>query len=137
MHAGDYSLRHVLRSADARRDAHLVAQRLYELAAAAGSEPAPVVPSEAASPQAEQAPLWPSVEPITPPIFILGHWRSGTTHLYNIMSRAEHFHTVSPFATALPWDFLSLTRLFGPALAKALPEGRYIDNIPVAPDSPQ
>lgn len=78
-----------------------------------------------------------SVEPVTPPIFILGHWRSGTTHLYNIMSRAEHFHTVSPFATALPWDFLSLTRLFGPALAKALPEGRYIDNIPVGPDSPQ
>ncbi|MCH7607022.1 MAG: hypothetical protein IIC94_00415 [Chloroflexi bacterium] len=66
LHAGDYSLRHVLRSADARRDAHLVAQRLYELASAAGSEPAAVVPSEAASPQAEQAPLWPSVRPIMP-----------------------------------------------------------------------
>ena len=60
LHAGDYSLRHVLRSADARRDAHLVAQRLYELASAGGSEPA----AEAASPEAEQAPLWPSVEPI-------------------------------------------------------------------------
>ena len=66
LHAGDYSLRQVLRSADARRDAHLVAQRLYELASVAESAPAPVVPSAAASPEAEQAPLWPSVEPITP-----------------------------------------------------------------------
>ncbi len=62
LHAGDYSLRHVLRSANARRDAHLVAQRLYELAAAVGSEPAAKVPS----PEAEQAPLWPAVEPIMP-----------------------------------------------------------------------
>jgi hypothetical protein len=77
------------------------------------------------------------IEPIAPPIFILGHWRSGTTHLYNIMSRAPHFHTVSPFATALPWDFLSLTRFLGRVLSKALPEGRYIDNVPVEPDSPQ
>ncbi|MCH7483397.1 MAG: hypothetical protein IIC31_11305, partial [Chloroflexi bacterium] len=39
VHAGGYALRHVLRSADARRDAYLVAQRLYELAAVARSEP--------------------------------------------------------------------------------------------------
>ena len=62
LHAGDYSLRHVLRSADARRDAHLVAQRLYELASAGGSEPE----AEVALPEAEQAPLWPTVEPIMP-----------------------------------------------------------------------
>ena len=60
LHAGDFSLRQVLRSVDARRDAHLVAQRVYELASAAGSEPAAAVPS----PEAEQAPLWPTVEPI-------------------------------------------------------------------------
>ena len=77
------------------------------------------------------------IEPIAPPIFILGHWRSGTTHLYNVMSKADHFQTVSPFATALPWDFLSLTRYLGRVLSKALPEGRYIDNVPVDPDSPQ
>ena len=62
LHAGDYSLRHVLRSADARRDAYLVAQRLYELASAAGTEPAAEVPS----PEAEQAPLWPPPEPVAP-----------------------------------------------------------------------
>ena len=62
LHAGDYSLRHVLRSADARRDAHLVADRVYELASMAGSEPA----AKAPAPEAEQAPLWPSPEPVVP-----------------------------------------------------------------------
>ena len=62
LHAGDYSLRHVLRSADARRDAHLVADRVYELASMAGSEPV----AKVAAPEAEQAPLWPSPEPVVP-----------------------------------------------------------------------
>lgn len=74
---------------------------------------------------------------ITPPIFILGHWRSGTTHLYNILGQSEQFGTVSPFATALPWDILTLGRLFRPLLARSLPEHRYIDNVAVSPTSPQ
>ncbi|MEE8371648.1 MAG: sulfotransferase [Sphingomonadales bacterium] len=78
-----------------------------------------------------------SARPMEPPIFIVGHWRSGTTHLYNLMGQAGHFGFVTPFSTALPWDFLSLTKLFGGLLEKALPEGRYIDNIPVRADSPQ
>ncbi|WP_201155173.1 sulfotransferase [Rhodothalassium salexigens] len=72
-----------------------------------------------------------------PPIFILGHWRSGTTHLYNILSKAPQFGYVSPFATGLPWDFLLLGNLVSPLLEKALPEHRYIDNIGVDSDSPQ
>ena len=72
-----------------------------------------------------------------PPIFIVGHWRSGTTHLYNILSQGSRFGYVSPFATALPWDFLLLGRMLEPLLARALPSGRYIDNVAVEPDSPQ
>lgn len=71
------------------------------------------------------------------PVFILGHWRSGTTHLYNVLAKAGHFAFVSPFATALPWDFLLLGRMLAPLLAKKLPEHRYIDRIPVRKDSPQ
>ena len=74
--------------------------------------------------------------PAPAPLFILGHWRSGTTHLYNIMSKAD-FGFVPPIATGLPWDFIVMGRLFGPLLERALPEHRYIDNIPVLPDSPQ
>lgn len=76
-------------------------------------------------------------EPIEPPIFIIGHWRSGTTHLYNVMSKSPRFAYVSPFATALPWDFMLIGRLFAPLLKMALPENRFIDNIPVRADSPQ
>ncbi len=78
-----------------------------------------------------------SIPEITDPIFIVGHWRSGTTHLYNLMSQSPQFGYVSPFATALPWDFLLMQRLFGGLLKKALPDGRYIDNVPVEADSPQ
>ncbi|MEM7570534.1 MAG: sulfotransferase [Pseudomonadota bacterium] len=74
---------------------------------------------------------------IEPPIFILGHWRSGTTHLYNIFGQSPQFGTVSPFATALPWDMLSIGTLFRPALERSLPEHRYIDNVAVTPDAPQ
>ena len=71
------------------------------------------------------------------PIFIVGHWRSGTTHLYNVMSRSEAFGYVSPIATGLPWDFLLLDRMLGPLLRATLPSDRFIDRIPVKPDSPQ
>ncbi|GAK32409.1 sulfotransferase family protein [Iodidimonas nitroreducens] len=71
------------------------------------------------------------------PIFILGHWRSGTTHLYNVLSKSDRFGYVSPFATALPWDFLLLGRALEPLLVKKLPEHRYIDRVRVDADSPQ
>ena len=74
--------------------------------------------------------------PSKPPIFILGHWRSGTTHLYNIMSKAE-FGYVPPLAAGLPWDLLGLASLLKPLLEKTLPSDRFIDKIPVLPDSPQ
>ena len=70
------------------------------------------------------------------PIFIVGHWRSGTTHLANLMSQAG-FGFVSPLAAGLPWDLLGLARLFRPWLEQTLPEDRFIDNVPVTPTSPQ
>lgn len=75
--------------------------------------------------------------PLTPPVFILGHWRSGTTHLYNVMANDPQWGIVTPFATGLPWEVLSLGRLCRPLLKKGLPEHRYIDNVPVEEDSPQ
>ncbi len=79
----------------------------------------------------------PPARDLAPPVFILGHWRSGTTHLYNIMCKSGDYAFVPPVATGLPWDLFGLARAFRPLLEKALPEHRYIDNIPVTPDSPQ
>lgn len=73
---------------------------------------------------------------LTPPVFILGHWRSGTTHLYNMMSLGD-FAYVPPVAVGLPAETLTLARWLRPFLERQLPESRYIDNIPVTPTSPQ
>ena len=77
------------------------------------------------------------VSEMQPPVFILGHWRSGTTHLYNVMTKSGAWGYVPPVATGLPWDLFGIARVFNPLLEKALPKHRYIDKIPVNPDSPQ
>jgi omega-hydroxy-beta-dihydromenaquinone-9 sulfotransferase len=74
---------------------------------------------------------------LPPTIFILGHWRSGTTHLYNVMAKAPRFGYVSPITTGLPWDALGIGRALRPLLERMLPDERWIDPIPVRPDSPQ
>jgi hypothetical protein len=79
----------------------------------------------------------PKLEDMPAPVFILGHWRSGTTHLYNIMCESGAWGYVPPVATGLPWDLFGIAKVFNPLLEKALPEHRYIDNIPVTPTSPQ
>ncbi|MEM9099129.1 MAG: sulfotransferase [Pseudomonadota bacterium] len=78
----------------------------------------------------------PRPEALQPPVFILGHWRSGTTHLYNVMSLGD-FGYVPPVAVGMPWDMLGLARAVRPVLERQLPETRFIDNIPVTPTSPQ
>ncbi len=72
-----------------------------------------------------------------PPVFILGHWRSGTTHLFNLLSRDPAFVWPDPFASGLPWDFLLLGRWLRPLLERALPADRYIDRMKVTPEMPQ
>lgn len=63
------------------------------------------------------------------PLFILGHWRSGTTHLHNMLGRdpANTFSTV--YQCVFPTAFLT-TEKFLPALTNALlPETRTYDNV--------
>jgi len=79
----------------------------------------------------------PAIDEMPAPVFILGHWRSGTTHLYNIMCKSGEWGFVPPVATGLPWDLFGIAKVFNPLLELALPKHRYIDNIPVNPDSPQ
>ncbi|MEM7498484.1 MAG: sulfotransferase [Pseudomonadota bacterium] len=70
------------------------------------------------------------------PLFVLGHWRSGTTHLYNLLA-AGGWGYVPPLAVGLPHDMLGLARLLRPVLERQLPETRWIDRIPVTPTAPQ
>ena len=74
--------------------------------------------------------------PMPAPVFIIGHWRSGTTHLYNILSKGG-FGYVSPFAAGMPLEYQTLGRWLRPLLAGLLPKTRYVDQVVVRPDSPQ
>lgn len=74
--------------------------------------------------------------PMPAPIFIIGHWRSGTTHLYNLLTRST-FGYVTPIAAGIPHEFLTLGRWLRPWLVNMLPETRYVDGMEVRPDSPQ
>jgi len=73
-----------------------------------------------------------------PPIFLVGHWRSGTTHLHNLMSRDEQFGFLKFSETAMPFDMLGrkveIARMF---IDRALPETRGYDNVKLTLDEPQ
>ncbi|MEM6972561.1 MAG: sulfotransferase [Pseudomonadota bacterium] len=71
-----------------------------------------------------------------PPLFVLGHWRSGTTHLYNLLA-AGGWGYVPPVPVGLPHDVHLLARWLRPFLERQLPETRWIDAIPVTPTAPQ
>ncbi|MBP2230053.1 hypothetical protein J2847_003356 [Azospirillum agricola] len=46
--------------------------------------------------------------PAAPPLFILGHWRSGTTHLLNLLVQDPRLAAPDPLAVGLPWGFLGV-----------------------------
>ncbi len=78
----------------------------------------------------------PPLAELPPPLFILGHWRSGTTHLVNILGHGA-FAYVPPVAVGMPSEMLTLGRMLRPLLERALPESRFIDQVAVTPTSPQ
>lgn len=73
----------------------------------------------------------------SPPLVIVGHWRSGTTHFYNVLSQSPAFVHATPISAGLPWNFLYLGRWLRPLLERAYPEDRFIDRVPVEAGMPQ
>ena len=70
-----------------------------------------------------------AAEPTRDPVFILGHWRSGTTYLQNILSRDAQFGWADPVGTTLfPYRFL-LGRALRGGVGRGLKDGRPMDNV--------
>ncbi len=71
-----------------------------------------------------------------PPVFIVGHWRSGTTHLHNLMCKDPNHGYVTTYQGVFPnnmkskWIFKTFMRL-------NIPEKRPSDNVKLSPDFPQ
>lgn len=70
-----------------------------------------------------------SIQIKNPPIFILGHWRSGTTHLHRLMNLDDNFICVSNFQTFLPEIFLGSAPFWKPIFEMTLPKTRPMDNV--------
>ena len=72
-----------------------------------------------------------------PPLFILGHWRSGTTYLHNALSQDKSLGYFTTFQAYLPAVFLSSEKLFKPLVSKSIPKKRPMDNVEMNADFPQ
>lgn len=71
------------------------------------------------------------------PVFILGHWRSGTTFLHNIFAQDKHFGYTTTYQTVLTHYIMALQGFFKPCMKFVMPDKRPTDNMELAPDLPQ
>lgn len=63
------------------------------------------------------------------PVFVLGHWRSGTTYLVNILSQDEQFGVTNAMHCFGPNMFLVGYRVMEKVLKKILPKSRHMDSV--------
>jgi hypothetical protein len=66
---------------------------------------------------------------VAPPLFILGIWRSGTTHLHNMLAQDERFAYPTTYQASFPHTFLTTERLCARLMGSWLPEKRPMDNV--------
>ena len=70
------------------------------------------------------------------PVFVLGHPRTGTTHLHNLLSKDERFAFATTFSVGFPSSFLCL-RAVAPIIGLLMDSTRPMDNMSLAWDTPQ
>lgn len=72
-----------------------------------------------------------------PPLFILGHWRSGTTLLHNLLAQDDHYVTPNTYQILNPHHFLLTESTVTKLTAWMLPKTRPMDNMKFTWDAPQ
>jgi len=73
---------------------------------------------------------------LRPPVFILGHWRSGTTNMHNLLLQDPQYGYVSLLHAVAQAYFLTAGDRFRKLLAHRLPATRPMDAVPVGLDEP-
>jgi hypothetical protein len=71
------------------------------------------------------------------PFFILGHWRSGTTYLHNILSIDSQWGFFTTFQAYLPGLFLGSEKTWKPLVISSIPDKRPMDDVKMNADYPQ
>lgn len=71
------------------------------------------------------------------PVFILGHWRSGTTFVHNVLSCDKHFGYNTTYQTVFPHLMMFGQPFFKKTMSWLMPDHRPTDNMELAVDLPQ
>ena len=66
---------------------------------------------------------------VAPPLFIIGHWRSGTTHLHNLIAVDRRFAFANLSQIVIPHTFLIAEKLMAAGMALLLPRHRMVDGM--------
>jgi hypothetical protein len=74
---------------------------------------------------------------VHPPVFILGHWRSGTTYLHELLVQDPRHGSPNTYQCFDPCHFLLTERLIRRYFNWLLPSRRIMDNMPVGWGRPQ
>jgi hypothetical protein len=75
--------------------------------------------------------------PAPDPIFVLGHWRSGTTLLHELLALDPRFTAPTAYACFAPTHFLVSRRVLGPIVRLLTPRRRPQDEMLFGVDRPQ
>lgn len=71
------------------------------------------------------------------PVFIVGHWRTGSTFLHQLMNLNEQFAAPTAFQVSVPDSFLVSRKYYKPIMSKVMGEKRPMDNVALGFDEPQ
>lgn len=76
-------------------------------------------------------------ELIAPPVFVVGHWRSGTTLLHELLALDTRFGFPNNYHAFVPNHFLLSQPLLYPIVKILMPSSRPMDNMEMRVASPQ
>jgi hypothetical protein len=74
---------------------------------------------------------------VAPPLFILGIWRSGTTHLHNLLAQDDRFAYPTTYQVSFPHTFLTTEKRNARLVGFFLPKRRPQDNVALGVHEPQ
>ncbi len=72
-----------------------------------------------------------------PPLFVLGHWRTGTTLLHELLVKDDRFNFPTTYQCMTPQHFLWSDRWLSSKLNWLMPSKRPMDDMAIGVDRPQ
>jgi hypothetical protein len=72
----------------------------------------------------------------TPPLFVIGHWRSGTSHLHSLLGYDENFVSPTTYQCMFPRHFHYSQRMGSKVFDRIAPEKRPMDDMALSAGNP-